>query len=102
MNTGQCCKPGGNCTICPRSYRLTPQGCEYCGDCVDRLLEIVTGLDYNITTVLNPLQSGVSGVLVQTSLDEVNKTLQRYCTCHLVSLIVLYFLDVDPHVSSWS
>ena len=51
VNTGQCCEPGGNCTICPLGYRVTENGCEFCGDCVKRLLATAKALDYNITEV---------------------------------------------------
>ena len=77
INTGECCKPGGDCEICPTNYILTPQGCVYCGECVGRLLNKATILDYNLTTVLKSLEQGAAGLVAENRFTDINETLQR-------------------------
>jgi hypothetical protein len=77
VNTGQCCKPGGNCTICPPNYILTPSGCEFCGECVGRLLDTAQGLDKNITIVLDYLKKGAAGLIAQAKYKDLNETLNK-------------------------
>ncbi|XP_068678125.1 laminin subunit alpha-like [Montipora foliosa] len=77
VNTGQCCKKGGNCTICPVNYIPTAEGCEYCGECVGRLLSTVTDLDRNVTLALKSLKQGTAGIIAELYFKDVNETLQR-------------------------
>ena len=77
INTGQCCKWGGNCTICPENYILTPEGCEYCGECVGRLLTTAINLDRNVTLALKSVQQGTAGIIAEGRFSDVNETLQR-------------------------
>ena len=80
INTGQCCKPGGNCTICPQNYILTPEGCEYCGECVGRLLNTSTNLDRDLTQALKSLEQGTAGIIAEGRFSDINETLQRFAT----------------------
>lgn len=89
MNTGQCCKPGGNCTICPTNYILTAEGCEYCGECVGRLLTSITDLDSNVTLALKSLKQGTAGIIAELQYQDVNKTLQRYGIMLDLALIII-------------
>lgn len=77
INTGKCCKWGGNCTICPENYILTSEGCEYCGECVGRLLATATKLDNNLTLALKSLKQGTAGIIAEQRFTDMNETLQR-------------------------
>ena len=78
VNTGQCCKPGGNCTICPVNYILTSEGCQYCGECVGRLLKTATELDRNLSFALKAVKQGTAGIIAEGRFSDLNETLQRY------------------------
>lgn len=93
MNTGQCCKPGGNCTICPTNYILTAEGCEYCGECVGRLLTSITDLDSNVTLALKSLKQGTAGIIAELQYQDVNKTLQRYGIILDLALIIILLVS---------
>lgn len=90
INTGQCCKPGGNCTICPENYILTDEGCEYCGECVGRLLNTSTELDRNLTQALKSLEHGTAGIIAESRFSDINETLQRYA----ITVHDFWFADV--------
>lgn len=90
INTGQCCKLGGNCTLCPENYILTPQGCEYCGECVGRLLNTATNLDHNLTLALKSLKQGTAGIIAESRFSSINETLQRYGISHGLCLFLFF------------